>query len=200
MFTEQPKPDVPETPEVPPTPETPPVETPPVETPPEGGAADQSAEIKRLEKGNTEKDVLLKKNEKEIKQQRYVLGKKDRVIQKAKDEGFKTEEEPESGPSISEERVGEIVTEAVKPLNETIEKLTTTLGEVARANQNKPTDTPPGGSQNPPKPAKEPDLTPEIRATIKKHKLEWTGKGRIYKSPKTGRIYDYDATPDDKES
>lgn len=194
MFEEN-KPDAGAPPTSGETPETPEPEPKPEEKPEGGGegggAADQSAEIDRLKKEAADKDALLKKQDREINQQRYKIG---RMEKKAGEEGVDLSE-PET-PGISEEKVSEIVTEAQKPLLEKIEKMGTTISEIARANQAQPNPNPAGPGQRQPAPPKEPELDSAEKGVVRRNNLQWTGKGRIYKSPKTGRTYDFDDKSD----
>lgn len=160
------------------------------------GTPDQLEELKKLRKENTEKDELLKKSDKEIKQQRFTLGKLDKKLSKAKEDGF-VDDEPSGG--VSEERIVEIAKEQNQPVLEAVEKLGNTISEMTRTQTSRNALSSGGGSgQKKPVPPKEPDLPTQARDTVKRLKLEWIGKGFIYKSPVTGRIYDLEDDSDIK--
>jgi hypothetical protein len=151
------------------------------------GATDQSEEIERLKKENADKDALFAKQKKEIEQQRYTLGKMDKTIQKAKEGGF-VDDEPAGG--ISEEKVGEIVEERNRPILEAIQTMGKTISELARSNKANPTKGGGDPGQNQPPAPKEPVLPALAKSIVQKNKLVWQGKGYVYKSPATGKVYD----------
>jgi len=195
MFTENEKPEetpeetTEETPEAPETPEG--GEEKPQKPEGEEGTADQSAEIDRLKGELAKKDISFKKLEREVTQQRYVIGKKDKLLQKAKEEGFVTEEE---GQGLSKEELAEMLDERLNPIKEENKTLKQQLAEIAKASQAKPNPVPSGPGQKLPAKPKEPELPPNLQGKG----LKWTGKGRIFKSEKTGRIYDLDAPADEQ--
>lgn len=194
MFTEN-EPKKEETPEVLPEEETPEVEKQPKEESP-GGADNQTEELNNLKKESADKDALLAKRDKEINQQRFTMTKMDKKLAKAKEDGF-VDDEPSSG--ISEERVAEIVADSNKPLLDAITKMGTTISENARTQISKDNLSPGGGpGQKKPVPPKEPVLPKQAQDMVKRHKLEWTGKGYQYKSPTTGIIHDLEDDSDIK--
>lgn len=149
------------------------------------GEADQSAE---LEKSVEDLNVKLQKLTTQNEQAGHVI---QGLKEKLKDNGIDIETE-----GISEERVKEIIQESTAPLAEELKKSDIAVVELARALSGKGNANSGGAGQKTPLKPKEPVLPAEAQGKIKRMGLEWVGKGFIYKSPTTGRIYDLEDDTD----
>jgi len=164
--------------------ETPAEETPAEETP--AGDADQSAEIQNLKNQITNLQGYKDLSDKQIKQ----LEQAGFNIEKYKNLLKENDIDIDEPSGISEERVAQIVAQAQGPLLEEIKTMGKIMSEISRGNVKPNANGGDPGQTPPPKP-KEPTLPAQARQVVTDNGLVWTGKGYVYKSPKTNKIYDF---------